>query len=100
MRGAKASLAIQDARSILECLKKGNAYKEKDIPNIKDKNKYCNSNSLCCCTFDIEADADLMCAIVRKKALEYNMAPQTLTSNADLAKIANGARSGIPTLSG
>lgn len=100
MRGAKASLAIQDARSILDCLKKGNSYKEKDLPTLKDKNKYCSNNNMCCCNYDIEADADLMCAIVRKKAHEYNMAPQTLTSNADLAKIANGVRSGISTLSG
>ena len=99
MRGAKGSLHTQDAREIIAAVNRGNAYKEDDLPSLRDKHKYSYKNE----QFDkqeIEAEVDLMCALVRHRAKENNIAPQTLTTNADLAKIAYGVKSGIPTLSG
>lgn len=99
MRGAKGSLSMDDARSILDAVKRGNKYKDKDLPNLKDKHKYTYKNDNCNVE-EIDAEIDLMCAIVRHRAKENNISPQTLSSNTDLAKIAYGIKSGIPTLSG
>lgn len=99
MRGAKGSLHTQDAREIIAAVNRGNAYKDEDLPSLRDKHKYSYKNE----NLDkdeIEAEVDLMCALVRHRAKENNIAPQTLTSNSDLAKIAYGVKSGIPTLSG
>lgn len=99
MRGAKGSLHTQDARDIIAAVKRGNAYKAEELPSLRDKHKYSYKNE----QFDkqeIEAEVDLMCALVRHRAKENNISPQTLTSNTDLAKIAYGVKSGIPTLSG
>lgn len=99
MRGAKSSLDIKDARGILDSVKRGLAYKDKDLPDIKDNKKF-SIKAERCIDSEIDAEADLMCAIVRHRAKENNIAPQALSSNSDIAKIAYGATSGIPTLSG
>lgn len=99
MRGAKGSLNTEDARGIIDAVKRGNAYKPDELPSFKEKHKYSFKNE----DMDkneVEAEIDLMCALVRHRAKENNIAPQTLTSNSDLAKIAYGVKSGIPTLSG
>lgn len=99
MRGAKGSLNIESARGIIEAVKRGNAYSEDELPSLRDKHKYSYKSD----EFDkneIEAEIDLMSALVRHRAKEKNIAPQTLTSNSDLTKIAYGVKSGIPTLSG
>lgn len=88
---------MSDARSILEALERGFNYKECDLPDINDKTKHTHKESI---NHEVEAEIDLMCAIVRKRAKENNIAAQTLSSNSDLSKIAHGAKSGIATLSG
>lgn len=99
MRGIKSSINIQEAREIIGAIKKGCAYKESDLPNIKECQKNSYKNDKCVCE-EIEAEIDLMCAIIRHRAKEYNISPHTLSSNSDLSKIARGIKSGIPTLSG
>ena len=99
MRGAKGSLNTEDARGIIDAVKKGNSYKPDELPSFKEKHKYSYKNEYLDKN-EIEAEIDLMCALVRHRAKENNIAPQTLTSNSDLAKIAYGVKSDIPTLSG
>lgn len=99
MRGAKGNLSTEDARSILRAVKKGLNVKEEDLETLKinQKNR-CHIN--CCSDIEIDSEIDMMCAIIRHRAKEHNIAPQALSSNSDLGKIARGVRSGIATLSG
>lgn len=99
MRGAKSSLSTGDARAMVDAVKRGNKYSEDELPSFKDKHKYSYKNE----EFkndEIAAESDLMSALVRHRAKEINIAAQTLAPTSDLNKIAYGAKSGIPTLSG
>lgn len=97
IRGAKHSIGVSDARKIIECVNRAKKYSEDDLLKLKDKHKHVRSEIS---TNDIDCQMDLMSAIVRLRAKENNIASQTLSSNNDLNKIAHGAKSGIPTLSG
>lgn len=99
MRGAKSSLSTADARAMLNCVKKGNEYKQDELPSLREKHKLslkCEESK----KDEIAAESDLMSALVRHRAKENNIAPQTLAPMQDLNKIAYGVKSGIPTLSG
>lgn len=87
MRGAKSSLSTGDARAMLNCVKKGNEYKQDELPSFKDKHKYSLKNEENK-KDEIAAESDLMSALVRHRAKENNIAPQTLAPTQDLNKIA------------
>lgn len=99
MRGAKPSLNTGDAREILKAVERGNKLKEKDIPGLKKLSK---SSYKCdkCADDETDAKVELMSAVVHHRAKENNISPNTLSSNADITKIAYGIKSGVPTLSG
>lgn len=97
MRGAKGSIAVSDARKIIECINKAKKYSADDLENLKWNNAKAHSDVK---NEGADLETDLMSAIVKLRAKENNIAPQTLSSNSDLNKIARGTRSGIATLSG
>lgn len=97
MRGIKEKIHTAEARAIMQAIEKAKKYKDDELPDINEINKNNRKESN---NHDIDSQIDLMCAIVRLRAKQNNIAPQMLSSNSDLSKIAHGAKSGIPTLSG
>lgn len=99
IRGIKGSLNTGDARRVVEAINRGMSYKKEDCPKLSDNQKY-QFNDKNSDKFDINAEIDLMNALISLRAKENNIAAQVLTSSSDLTKIAHGHRENIPTLSG
>ena len=99
MRGAKPKLNTNDARDILKAVERASKLKDEDLLKLKTGNKI-NVKTDKFTDDEIEAETELMCAVVRHRAKENNISPQTLSSNSDINKIAFGVNSGIPSLSG
>lgn len=97
LRGLKQKLSMDQAREITEAVKKGLAKKE--YPQINDTQE-CPYKVRDLTNSKIDSEVDLMCALIRLRAKQYKIAPQILSTNSDLNKIAHGCREGIDTLSG
>lgn len=81
VRGLRDSLKIEDARKVVECIKKGLTCPEKDLPPVGEKPK--NEQN-------VDIIVDIMTALVHLRARENHIAPQTLASQAELMKLARG----------
>lgn len=81
VRGLKESLKASDARVVLSLIKKGLNCPEEDLPRGKN-NQSSEAN--------VDITVDLMNAIVRLRAKENKIAPQTLAPHAELMKLARG----------
>lgn len=99
IRRIKKTLNIGFAREVLKAVNKGQNVKDKDIPQLKDCNKHNNKKDYASGQ-DLDTVTDLMSVIVRCRAKEHDLAPTILSNSSDMCKIAHGATSGIPTLSG
>ncbi len=81
VRGLKESLKSGDARHVLQLINKGLTRPEEDLPQTKT-NQRSEAN--------VDIAVDLMNAIVRLRARENKIAPQTLAPHAELMKLARG----------
>lgn len=81
VRGLKESLKPGDARHVLQLINKGLTCPEEDLPQTKT-NQRSEAN--------VDIAVDLMNAIVRLRARENKIAPQTLAPHAELMKLARG----------
>lgn len=81
IRGLKESLKSGDARHVLQLINKGLTCPEEDLPQTKT-NQRSEAN--------VDIAVDLMNAIVRLRARENKIAPQTLAPHAELMKLARG----------
>lgn len=81
VRGLKESLKSGDARHVLQLINKGLTCPEEDLPQTKT-NQRSEAN--------VDIAVDLMNAIVRLRARENKIAPQTLAPHAELMKLARG----------
>ena len=81
VRGLKESLKSGDARHVLRLINKGLTCSEEDLPQTKT-NQRSEAN--------VDIAVDLMNAIVRLRARENKIAPQTLAPHAELMKLARG----------
>lgn len=81
VRGMRESLKASDARVVLSLIKKGLNCPEEDLPQAK-VNHGTEAN--------VDIAVDLLNAIVRLRARENKIAPQTLAPHAELLKLARG----------
>ncbi len=79
VRGLKESLKASDARHVLSLIKKGLNCPEEDLPHL---NTYSPNEE------NVDIAVDMMNALVRMRARENKIAPQTLASHAQLMKLA------------
>lgn len=91
VRGVKEKLNMREAREIVALIKKGLSLPEKDLPPI-DRPTKSEPN--------VDAALDLMEAVVRVRAKENEIAPQTLASRDDLAQVARGHVRDVDVLKG
>ena len=81
VRGLRESLKAGDARRVMQLIKKGLNCPEEDLPSM-------NANQRSEANVDIAVD--LMNALVRLRARENKIAPQTLAPHSELMKLARG----------
>lgn len=81
VRGMKESLKTSDARKVLAALIAGLDCPQSELPDVRPKSK--NENN-------VDVILDVMNALVRMRAREHEIAPQTLAPQAELLKLARG----------
>ncbi|MEE1421568.1 MAG: ribonuclease D [Eggerthellaceae bacterium] len=81
VRGMKESLKTSDARKVLAALIVGLDCPQSELPDVRPKSK--NENN-------VDVILDVMNALVRMRAREHEIAPQTLAPQAELLKLARG----------
>lgn len=81
VRGMKESLKTSDARKVLSALIAGLDCPQSELPDVRPKSK--NESN-------VDVILDLMNALVRMRAREHEIAPQTLAPQAELLKLARG----------
>ena len=81
VRGMKESLKTSDARKVLATLIVGLDCPQSELPDVRPKSK--NENN-------VDVILDVMNALVRMRAREHEIAPQTLAPQAELLKLARG----------
>lgn len=81
VRGMKESLKTSDARKVLAALVAGLDCPQSELPDVRPKSK--NESN-------VDVILDLMNALVRMRAREHEIAPQTLAPQAELLKLARG----------
>lgn len=81
VRGMKESLKTSDARKVLAAIITGLDCPQSELPDVRPKSK--NENN-------VDVILDLMNALVRMRARENEIAPQTLAPQAELLKLARG----------
>ncbi len=91
VRGMREKLSTRDARKVVSLLKSGldlpeDAWPEPDRPSRNEPN--------------VDAQIDLMNALVRLRSKENGIAMQTLASHAELSQVARGHREGVDVLKG
>lgn len=91
VRGVREKLCTRDARAVAAALVRGLDAPVEKWPEL-DKCLKSEPN--------VDAELDLMEAIVRLRAKENDIAMQTLASHGDLAKVARGYREGVDVLRG
>ena len=90
VRGMRERLCTRDARIVVELIKRGLDAPSDTWPELdKGKNEP-----------NVDAQLDLMCALVRLRARENGVAFQTLASHDDLARVARGYTQDIDLLRG
>ncbi|WP_139653111.1 ribonuclease D [Raoultibacter phocaeensis] len=91
VRGIGDKIGTKDARTIVSLIAKGLDAPKETWPET-DRNSRNERN--------VDAELDLMCALVRLRAKENGVAFPTLASHDDLAKVARGYTEGIDLLRG
>ena len=91
VRGLKERVTTRDAREIVELMHKGMALPDSEWPELDRAAK--NEPN-------VDAEIDLMMALVRLRAHENDIAMQTLASHGDLAMVARGYTEGVDVLKG
>lgn len=91
VRGLRERLTTRDARALIACMKKG-----MDLPCEKWPEPDRSSKS----EPNVDAQLDLMMALVRLRARENDIAMQALASHSDLAMVARGYTEGVDVLRG
>lgn len=91
VRGMREKLSTRDARKVVSLLKSGldlpeDAWLEPDRPSRNEPN--------------VDAQIDLMNALVRLRSKENGIAMQTLASHAELSQVARGHHEGVDVLKG
>ncbi len=91
VRGMREKLSTRDARRVVSLLKSGldlpeDAWPEPDRPSRNEPN--------------VDAQIDLMNALVRLRSKENGIAMQTLASHAELSQVARGHHEGVDVLKG
>mgnify|MGYP001734385358 FL=1 len=81
VRGMRESLRTNQARKVLECIKKGLNCPEDELPHIQKKSKS---------EQNVDAIVDVLSGIARKIARENDIAPQTLAPHSELVALARG----------
>lgn len=81
VRGMKESLKTSEARKVLAALIAGLDCPQSELPDVRPKSK--NENN-------VDVILDVMNALVRMRAREHEIAPQTLAPQAELLKLARG----------
>lgn len=81
VRGMKESLKTSEARKVLAALIVGLDCPQSELPDVRPKSK--NENN-------VDVILDVMNALVRMRAREHEIAPQTLAPQAELLKLARG----------
>lgn len=81
VRGMKESLKTSEARRVLAVLIAGLDCPQSELPDVRPKSK--NENN-------VDVILDVMNALVRMRAREHEIAPQTLAPQAELLKLARG----------
>ncbi len=91
IRGIKEHLSTKDARSVLAAIGKGLGVSPENYPNL---NGYSKSEP------NVDAQVDLMMALLKLRAKENNVAWQTLANTNDLVAVARGHLEDIDVLKG
>lgn len=81
IRGMKEHLTTRDARELLSLIKKAYNLPEEELPMVEHAARS---------EPNVDAQLDLMTALVRQRAKENNIAMQTLASHGDLTLVARG----------
>ncbi|WP_165056246.1 MULTISPECIES: ribonuclease D [unclassified Adlercreutzia] len=81
VRGVRERLTTRDARTVADLMRKSYALPEDEWPEV-DRSSRNEPN--------VDAELDLMNAVVRLRARENGVAMQTLASHADLCQVARG----------
>ena len=91
VRGVRERLGTRDARAVVAALVRGLDAPPEQWPEL-DKSLKSEPN--------VDAELDLMEALVRLRARENDIAMQTLASHGELARVARGYRDDIDVLKG
>lgn len=91
VRGLREALRNDDARRVVEAIKRGLECPDEDLPSFGNKNR--NEEN-------VDVMVDLMGAIVHLRAKENHIAVQTLAPHAELTKLARGQRKDCALLKG
>lgn len=91
VRGLSGSLSTQDARHVVSLIVKGLDADERTWPRPPKPKKS---------EVNVDAEVDVMTAVVRMRAKENDVAFQTLSCRDDLVALARGHRSGLGILEG
>lgn len=91
VRGVRNHLSTRDARALLEAIKKAQALSPEQWPRLHRPGRS---------ERNVDAEVDLMNALVRLRAKENDIAMQTLASHDDLCKVARGHTEGVSVLKG
>ena len=91
VRGVRERVTTRDARVIVALMEKGMSLPESKWPELDRAGK--NERN-------VDAELDLMNALVRLRAHENDIAMQTLASHGDLAMVARGYTEGVDVLKG
>lgn len=81
VRGMREALKTSDARKVLSCIIAGLDCPASELPDVRPKSK--NESN-------VDVILDLMNAVVRMRAREHEIAPQTLAPQSELLKLARG----------
>ena len=91
VRGMRERLTTRDARALVACMKAGMDLPSEQWPELDRASK--NEPN-------VDAQLDLMTALVRLRARENDIAMQALASHSDLAQVARGYTEGVDVLRG
>lgn len=91
VRGMRERLTTRDARALVACMKAGMDLPSEQWPEL-DRASKSEPN--------VDAQLDLMTALVRLRARENDIAMQALASHSDLAQVARGYTEGVDVLRG
>ncbi|MDO4182936.1 MAG: ribonuclease D [Coriobacteriia bacterium] len=91
VRGMRDRLSTKDARTVADIMSKALSLPPSDWPELAKSSR--NERN-------VDAELDLMLALVRKRAQEQGIAMQTLASHDDLTALARGHRRGLALMKG